>query len=87
MSTAAYFVPILPNGAEGEPVLVDLNKDGSANISRLPKEMREMFETSGFPDYFHVEDVMPSEGARFIGALLESRNPFFRFLRKEDLPA
>jgi hypothetical protein len=79
MAPVAYYIPLNKDFTDGKPVLIDLNHDGSANLSRLPVELRETFEFFGFPDIFHQETIFPKDGKRFIASLLVSRSPILRF--------
>ncbi len=79
MATAAYYIPLNKDFTDGTPVLIDLNSDGSANLSRLPTDLKQTFEAMGFPDIFHRTEIFPKDGELFIGSLLESRNPYLRF--------
>jgi hypothetical protein len=84
MAPVAYYIPLRDDFKEGDPILVDLNPDGSANLSRLPEDIRKELEDFGYPNPLHTKDLMPSDGIPFINALLESTNPYFRFRKTRD---
>lgn len=74
-----YYFPIDANGLEvGEPVRVDLNPDGSANLSRLPLTMRSHLEKFGVRNAL-LNRVTPKDGEAFLQSLLEMTNGYVRF--------
>ena len=80
--TVIYYFPIDAHGNEvGEPIPVDINPDGSANLSRLPKEVREHFEGFGITNTWGKR-ILPTQGTSFLHTLLYEADPYIRF-RKE----
>ncbi len=84
MADVAYYIPMRDDFKDGDPILVDLNSDGSANLSRLPEDIRKELQDFGFQNPLHSLFVMPADGKTFINALLESRNPYFRFRKTRN---
>jgi len=75
-----YYFPIDGQGNEvGEPVKIGLNADGSADLSGLPKEMRETYEAWGVPDELHNNRIFLKQGEQFLMALLRMTNGYVRF--------
>lgn len=75
-----YFFPVDANGNEvGEPILVDVAADGSANLERLPAHLRSHLEAAGVPDEMHRGQIFSKDGAHFLAGLLRSANPYRRF--------
>jgi|GEM_PF-3934394 len=75
-----YYFPVDANNKEtGEAILVDLNANGSANLSRLPETLRHTLESEGVSDTLRLQPIMPSAGKQFLMALLRRTNPYFRF--------
>jgi len=85
MSDRAYYLPLNEDFSYGHPILIDLNEDGSANLSRLPDGLRETLESEGVPDPLRRSMIPPREGARFITALLYSTNPQLRCSENAEL--
>lgn len=77
--TQVYYFPVRADGSEtGESILVDLNADGSANLSRLPAEVRSRLE-HGIPNELRTGTFSPKDGSAFLLALLRSTNGYTRF--------
>lgn len=77
--TQVYYFPVNADGAEtGEAILVDLNTDGSANLSRLPESVRSHL-SFGLPDEMHQSVYNPKDGQKFLLALLRKTNGYSRF--------
>lgn len=77
--TQVYYFPVNADGSEtGEAILVDLNPDGSANLARLPAEVRTRLEL-GVPNELRLGTVTPQNGQAFLLALLQSTNGYTRF--------
>lgn len=77
--TQVYYFPVNADGTEtGESILVDLNADGSANLSRLPEKIRSTLEM-GLPNRLRTAALEPADGKKFLEALLRSTNGYFRF--------
>jgi hypothetical protein len=80
-----YYFSVDANGHEiGEPILVDLAADGSANLDRLPESLRSHLEAAGVPDELHQGQIFSKDGARFLVGLLHSANPYRRFRSKPE---
>lgn len=81
--TQLYHVPIDNDGNEkGAPILISLNPDGSADLSRLPATLQSTLNRFGSPNELRTRTIMPKEGAAFLEALYATQNPYMRF-RKE----
>ncbi len=77
--TQVYYFPVRADGTEtGESVLVDLNADGSANLSRLPADVRSRLD-QGIPNELRTGVLSPKDGETFLMALLRSTNGYTRF--------
>lgn len=77
-----YYFPLDTNGHEtGEALLIDLNKDGSVNLSQLPKDIAETMMTLGVSDPLHFSRLFPHHGHAFLEALLHSTDGYRRFRR------
>ncbi len=75
-----YYFPIDGDGNEiGEPIPVTLAADGSADLSRLPTELRKALEAFGVPDALHRDAIFPKDGERFLERLIEESNGYRRF--------
>ncbi|MFZ2803868.1 MAG: hypothetical protein WA001_01460 [Patescibacteria group bacterium] len=87
MTDKIYYFPMDADGNEtGKAILIDLNQDGSANVSRLPEELRERLETFGVPDALHQTLLLPKDGSRFLDALLRTANGYTRFRSTDKTP-
>ena len=76
---AINYYPIDTDGNSLDPILVDLNPDGSANLSRLPESMRQDLLFFGAPDQVHRGRVSAKDGRAFLQALLDSAGAYRRF--------
>lgn len=75
-----YYFPIDAEGNDiGDPIKIGLNADGSADLSELPKNMKETLEAFGAPDEFRHHRLLPKDGKRFLAALLRLTNGYVRF--------
>lgn len=78
--TRIYYFPIDAQGNESEePVPVDLNPDGSANLTQLPHELRKSLEGFGAPNSLGTGMVSAKEGSAFLRALVSRVDPYTRF--------
>lgn len=78
--TQLYYVPIDNDGNEkGAPILVSLNPDGSADLSRLPADLQSTLTTFGTPNELRTKTMMPKDGSAFLEALFETQGPYRRF--------
>lgn len=74
-----YYFPIDASGVEvGDPILIDLNPDGSANLSRLPPAIRSHLETFGVRNAL-LNRLTAKDGEAFLRSLLEATNGYIRF--------
>jgi hypothetical protein len=74
-----YYFPIDAQGNEvGEPMPIGLLPDGSADLSKLPTDIK-MSLASGVTDELKLGRVLPKNGPRFLSALLYASNGYSRF--------
>ncbi len=69
-----WFIP-----SNGKPVRVGLTKDGAADLSSLPDEVRNHLRDFGVSDELHQGNVLPTEGAYFLQRLIALRDPYMIF--------
>lgn len=75
-----YYFPTDAQGNEnGEPCELKLNADGSADLTALPKKLRETLEQFGTMDELHLGPVYPKDGQHFLKSLLANANGYRRF--------
>lgn len=75
-----YYFPIDGDGNEiGDLIPVMLSANGTADLSRLPAELRSTLESFGVPDALHRNAVFPKDGERFLERLIEESNGYRRF--------
>lgn len=75
-----YYFSINGQGEElSPPIPVSLNKNGSADISALPKAERECFEFFGVPDELGEKTLFPKDGSLFLEAMLAFSSSYCRF--------
>ncbi len=80
-----YFFPHDSEGTEaGKPVSVELKADGTADISKLPENLRSRLENFGVPDEAHQEMLLPKDGENFLRALVRSTNGYVRFRTSQE---
>lgn len=80
-----YHFPINEKGEEiGEPIPVVLQADGSADISLMPENLRKHYLNFGVPDELHQSAIFPTDGERFMKALLREVNGYRRFRLTPD---
>ena len=79
MPKTIYYFPIDGNGEEtGEAIPVTV-KNGTSDLSKLPKDLAETFEAFGAPDMLHQGRIYPKDGEVFLDALLRMTNGYLRF--------
>jgi hypothetical protein len=77
--TTVYYFPVDHEGNEvGSPIQIGLNADGSADLSKLPPDLRSKLER-GTSDDLRMGVISPKDGERFLRALLETTNGYMRF--------
>ena len=62
----------------GEPVPIVL-RDGKADLSGLPEDVRGHLEAFGCPDLLHRDSLYPEDGESFLYGLLRMTNGYWRF--------
>jgi hypothetical protein len=74
-----YYFPIDGEGNEiGEPIPIELDARGVADLSKLPPEVQRVLRT-GFPKRLGLGMVKPWDGSLFLERLLEATNGYMRF--------
>lgn len=80
-----FYFPVNAKGEEfGESIPVEIQADGSADVSKLPEELRGTLEKLGTPDALHQGAVFPKDGEQFLNALLRNTNGYMRFRSHAD---
>ncbi len=75
-----YYFPIDHEGNEtGEAIPVTLKPDGTADVSKLPNELRASLECLGVPNTFRTKQLKPQNGFHFLEALLRETTGYKRF--------
>lgn len=78
--TIVYYFPTNGDHEEtGDVFPVRLKPDGSADLSKLPDEIRSTIESCGIPSELRTHKLYPKDGGAFLHALLLNANGYRRF--------
>jgi hypothetical protein len=81
-----YYFPLGTELAEEDPIVIDLKSDGSADLSRLPQDVRSDLE-QGVASR-SIGSVgnrrYPRDGQAFLRALLSRSGPYERYRETPD---
>lgn len=85
MSSTIYYFPLDEEQKETlPPVTIVLKEDGSADLSKLPKDVRDHLEIFGVPNITHMDTVYAKDGELFLATLLASDNTYWRFRQSPE---
>ena len=71
-----YYIATDRKGKETHALLIKLNKQGHADLSQLPRELREELRTTGVRSRGFEGQLFPEHGIRFLSGLLRSVNGY-----------
>jgi len=74
-----YYFPIDSKGNETGRVIPIEIKDGSTDLSKLPKSLAETLTAFGAPDMLRQGRIYPKDGEHFLNALVRMTNGYIRF--------